>query len=142
MFHKHPPKSASKTLNVKLTTSDNLTIGAWFVLSDEFYRALPISPFPAVLEESIFPALKSHPTILFFHGNGETRALALRVNHYKDFSSRLAANVFAIDYRGFGDSEGTPSEAGVAFDARAAWDWVIKNGAEPEHVLLVGHSLE
>jgi abhydrolase domain-containing protein 12 len=133
--------AASKTLNVELTTSDNLTLGAWFVLSDEFYRALPMTPSPVVLEEGVYAALKSHPTILFLHGNGQTRAFAYRVNIYTGLSSRLNANVFAVDYRGFADSQGTPSESGVALDARAAWDWVIESGADPKNVLLVGHSL-
>lgn len=49
--------------------------------------------------------------------------------------------MLAIDYRGFGDSKGSPSERGLATDARAAFDWLISNGAAPEDVLIVGHSL-
>jgi abhydrolase domain-containing protein 12 len=110
-------------------------------LSDPFYKSLPSPSSPLILEQNVPLALKSRPTILFFHGNAATRAVSLRVSYYKDFSSRLGANVLAIDYRGFADSRGTPSEAGLALDARAAWDWVIENGAKPEDVSLVGHSL-
>jgi len=46
-----------------------------------------------------------------------------------------------IDYRGFGDSEGYPSVEGVAMDARAGWDFLISEGAKPEDVLIMGHSL-
>jgi len=53
----------------------------------------------------------------------------------------LAANVLAIDYRGFADSTGSPSEEGLTRDARAAWDWLVNNGAEQEDILIVGHSL-
>ena len=49
--------------------------------------------------------------------------------------------MLAIDYRGFGDSEGEPSEEGLVADARAAWDWVIEKGARPEDVMIIGHSL-
>jgi abhydrolase domain-containing protein 12 len=49
--------------------------------------------------------------------------------------------VLAIDYRGFGDSKGSPSEHGLATDARAAFDWLISNGAAPQDILIVGHSL-
>jgi len=63
------------------------------------------------------------------------------VQHYQAFASRLRANVFAPDYRGFGDSTGTPSEAGLILDARAAWDWLRSHGAPPESVLVVGNSL-
>jgi abhydrolase domain-containing protein 12 len=63
------------------------------------------------------------------------------VQHYQAFASRLRANVFAPDYRGFGDSTGTPSEAGLIIDARAAWEWLRSRGAPPESVLVVGNSL-
>lgn len=63
------------------------------------------------------------------------------MRHYQAFAARLRANVFAPDYRGFGDSTGTPSEAGLTLDARAAWDWLRESGAPAESVLVVGNSL-
>lgn len=65
----------------------------------------------------------------------------MRVRLYSAFTSRLNTNVLAIDYRGFGDSTGTPTEDGLLTDARAAWDWLIAQGASPQDVLIVGHSL-
>lgn len=50
-------------------------------------------------------------------------------------------NVLAIDYRGFGDSEGYPTEPGLCMDAQAAWDWLIHSGAEPKDIVILGHSL-
>ena len=49
--------------------------------------------------------------------------------------------MFAPDYRGFADSTGTPSEAGLTVDTRAAWDWLRARGASPDSVLVVGSSL-
>lgn len=49
--------------------------------------------------------------------------------------------MLAIDYRGYADSEGVPSEEGLALDGRAAWDWAIANGARPDSIVLVGQSL-
>ena len=85
--------------------------------------------------------MRNHPTILFLHGNGGTRVLPSRIQHYQAFASRLRANVFAPDYRGYADSTGTPSEAGLSLDARASWDWLRSHGAAPENVLIVGNSL-
>ncbi|KDQ62270.1 hypothetical protein JAAARDRAFT_30167 [Jaapia argillacea MUCL 33604] len=134
--------SPSKTLNLQLTTSDNVTLGAWFTLSDPYYQSLPSSPDALTpSSEHIRSALASYPTILYFHGNAATRAVPLRVQHYTTFSSRLHANVLAIDYRGFGDSEGTPSEDGLIRDGRAAWDWLMERGVKGEDVLIVGLSL-
>jgi abhydrolase domain-containing protein 12 len=65
----------------------------------------------------------------------------MRVRLYSAFTSRLDANVLAIDYRGFGDSTGTPTEDGLLTDGRAAWDWLIAQGASPQDVIIVGHSL-
>jgi abhydrolase domain-containing protein 12 len=60
----------------------------------------------------------------------------------------LDSNVIAIDYRGYGDSTGTPSEDGLLLDAQAVWDYVnahaISGGdksAEGKTVVVVGHSL-
>lgn len=85
---------------------------------------------------------KRTPIVLFFHGNAATRAFSARVRHYQAFSSRLGAHVLAIDYRGFADSSGKPSEEGLITDARTALDWLVKDhGVNPEDVLIVGHSL-
>ncbi|KAJ8519232.1 hypothetical protein ONZ45_g3777 [Pleurotus djamor] len=139
-----------KTLNLHLQTSDNITIGAWFILSDSYYQQIHQPPSREELLSTHIPqSLSTRPTILFLHGNAATRAFSARVAYYKAFSSRLGANVLAIDYRGFGDSEGSPSEDGLARDARAGWDWIIDMkkrtpGATTnpgDDVLIVGHSL-
>ncbi|KAJ7644291.1 Alpha/Beta hydrolase protein [Roridomyces roridus] len=129
----------NKTINLRVETADHESLGAWFVLPDSYYHSLPEIPSePALL---IPDALKTHPTILFFHGNAATRAFSARVQQYTAYSSRLGANVLALDYRGFGDSTGNPSEAGLALDARAAWNWLIQNGATADQILILGHSL-
>lgn len=51
-------------------------------------------------------------------------------------------SVFAIDYRGFGKSDGDlPSEATVYEDARLGWDWVVAREADPARRFIYGHSL-
>lgn len=79
--------------------------------------------------------------MLFFHGNAANRAASYRTRLYSSLSSRLGANVLAIDYRGFGDSTGKPSEEGLARDGRAAWDWLIREGASAKSIAVMGHSL-
>ncbi|KDR79360.1 hypothetical protein GALMADRAFT_243390 [Galerina marginata CBS 339.88] len=135
-----------KTVNLKVQSVDNTTLGAWFIFSDPFYRQLPYPPppnsdFSFPQREHIGAALRKNPTILFLHGNTGTRAHPLRTVLYTAFTSRLNANVLAIDYRGFGDSEGHPTVEGVGMDARAGWDYLMSQGANPEDVLILGHSL-
>jgi abhydrolase domain-containing protein 12 len=69
------------------------------------------------------------------------------VRGYSAFSN-LDCNVLAVDYRGFGDSTGTPSEKGLIKDARTVWDYVTGHDsghgikAEGDRgVILVGQSL-
>lgn len=118
-----------------------MSLGAWFVLSDTFYHTLPTRPAPSSFDSIVPTALKTRPTILFFHGNAAARAAPFRVATYSALSSRLAANVLVVDYRGFGDSTGKPSPDGLACDARTTWNWLINAGANPADVLVVGHSL-
>ncbi|KAB5591360.1 Monoacylglycerol lipase ABHD12 [Ceratobasidium theobromae] len=142
-----------KTLNLELITSDDVRLGAWFVAADGFYQKHlrlepPVKNSPVNLDEkrdvlsTLLPlALSTHPTILFLHGNAMTRAFSYRTRLYSSLTSRLDANVLAIDYRGFGDSEGVPSERGLLLDARAAWDWLIEHGAKEGDITIVGQSL-
>jgi abhydrolase domain-containing protein 12 len=120
--------------------ADNETLSSWFTFSDPFYAAhkADLLRSPSSSNQLIRTALRTHPTVLFLHGNGTTR-----MQHYQAFASHLRANVFVPDYRSFGDSEsmGTPSEAGLILDARATWDQLRSHGAPPESVLVVGNSL-
>ncbi|KAA1473802.1 alpha/beta-hydrolase [Dentipellis sp. KUC8613] len=140
--YEHPEKSVLapfKARNVRIHTPDNETIGAWFTVADRFYKSR--AGAGPLTDDAITAALQQHPTVLFFHGNAATRVLKRRIAYYQAYSNRLGANVLAIDYRGFGDSTGTPSEEGLEIDARAAWDWLEARGARQEDILVVGNSL-
>ena len=139
---------------MRIQTADNETLGAWFTFADPFYAehkktllsipAANVSSPESVAtsrDDFIRAALRAHPTILFLHGTTGTRVVRFRVEHYQAYATRLRANVLAPDYRGFGDSTGTPSEAGLTVDARASWDWLRAHGASPDSVLVVGSSL-
>ena len=137
---------AQKAANVNITTQDNVRLGAWIILSDSFYTSSNLSPVTSRSSSTpshtlISSALSLYPTVIYFHGNGGTRAVSFRVASYASYTTRLGANVLALDYRGYADSEGTPSEEGLLKDARAAWQWVIDHGADPEDIVLVGQSL-
>lgn len=122
-----------------------MKLGAWHILPDNYHRSLSTSPLtsPGKLTEADYDrALCEHPTIIYLHGNAANRAAPFRTASYAQFTSRLQANVLAIDYRGFGDSEGTPSEDGLVNDAMAAWDWVqAKRSACKGSTLLPGEGV-
>lgn len=100
--------------DVRLETSDGLELGAW-------YRAPP----------------PDGPVLVVFNGNAGNRAGRATLG------SRFAAEGFGVllfDYRGYGGNPGSPTEAGLARDARAAARFVTDRS--PGHpVVYYGESL-
>jgi abhydrolase domain-containing protein 12 len=90
------------------------------------------SSSPSSSDDLIHTALRTHPTTLFLHGNGGTRVLPSRIQHYQ---------AFAPGCRGYGDATSMPNEAWLTLDVRASWDWRRSHGAAQENVLVVGNSL-
>jgi fermentation-respiration switch protein FrsA (DUF1100 family) len=79
--------------------------------------------------------------VLFLHGNASTIASRMNVNHYARLRA-LGVNVFAPEYRGYNGLDGVPSEAAVAADARAAYDYLRQREAvPPERLVIYGWSL-
>jgi fermentation-respiration switch protein FrsA (DUF1100 family) len=71
---------------------------------------------------SSFP-WRQRQTVVYFHGNAD------HIDAYWDrleILFRLGYTIFAVDYRGFGRSEGSPSEQGLYNDAQATVDHVIR----------------
>jgi len=55
---------------------------------------------------------------------------------------RLGYSSLIVDYRGYGQSTGSPSEEGTYRDAEAAWDWLTsRQGLAPGDIVLLGESL-
>jgi hypothetical protein len=78
-------------------------------------------------------------TVLDFHGNGGN--LSDRVTLYARWH-RMGLAVYAVDYRGYGRSQGTPSEQGLYRDARASWaDLTGALAVPPEQIVISGRSL-
>ena len=79
------------------------------------------------------------PVVLWFHGNAGN--LGMWLEEYEEVVA-LGAEVMAVDYRGFGRSEGSPNEEGVYHDADAAWEYLVKDrGVTPENVVIYGYSI-
>jgi fermentation-respiration switch protein FrsA (DUF1100 family) len=85
------------------------------------------------------PAGGASRAVLFLHGN------AGNASHRLPNAAALAglgAQVLLLDYRGYGLSEGSPSEAGVYADARAGLAHLVETRGIPEgRVVLFGRSV-
>ncbi len=78
--------------------------------------------------------------VLFCHGNAGN--VTCHTRHLREMYRRLGVSVLVFDYRGFGRSEGSPSESGVLMDARAARAWLAeRTGVTEEEIVLWGESL-
>lgn len=76
--------------------------------------------------------------VLFLHGNAGN--VTHRARHIRAWREAGAA-VLVIDYRGYGRSEGRPTEAGLYEDALAGYRYLRGRGYAPERILVHGESL-
>lgn len=85
------------------------------------------------------PAERPRGTILFCHGNAGN--ISHRLESIQIFH-RLKLSTFIFDYRGYGESEGKPTEQGTYLDAEAAWRYLVeKRRVEPTDIIIFGRSL-
>ena len=61
----------------------------------------------------IIPVYKVPPTFIMFHGNAGN--IGHRLGNAYLLYSHTGGNIFLLEYRGYGKSEGTPSERGKRF---------------------------
>lgn len=84
---------------------------------------------------------KDYPSILYFHGNGETVA---DYQWIAPFYNQRGLNLFVADYRGYGLSEGRPTVSNMISDAHAIFkgfrEIISKEGFKPS-LFLMGRSL-
>jgi fermentation-respiration switch protein FrsA (DUF1100 family) len=81
--------------------------------------------------------MKHLPTLFYFGGNAEEVSLNM-----EDFVQKLSANVVMVNYRGFGQSQGSPEEGSLKSDALAIYDAVAeKYRLSPGNAMAWGRSI-
>ncbi|NNE60417.1 MAG: alpha/beta hydrolase [Woeseia sp.] len=84
-------------------------------------------------------ARDAHGTVLFLHGNAGN--ISHRLDSIAIFNA-LGLDVLIIDYRGYGQSDGSTSEQGTYRDAEAAWHYLAEERAiDPSRIIIFGRSL-
>jgi len=105
--------------DVTVETADKLKLHCWFLKQEDTANA---------------------PTLIFFQENAGN--MGMRLPSMNEFYRRLGMNVFMVSYRGYGRSEGTPTEEGLQLDAQAALDAVwARPDVDKTRILLLGRSL-
>lgn len=106
----------SDTTEVKLKGKDGIAVTAWF------------TP----------PTEDNNTVMIYFHGNAGN--LADRTEKLKSFIN-TGMGVLALSYRGYGSSDGSPSEQGIYNDARATLAYAQELGFDLKNTLIYGESL-
>ncbi|CAN1805902.1 Alpha/beta hydrolase domain-containing protein WAV2 [Linum perenne] len=119
--------------DVWLRSSDGVRLHAWFI--------------------KLFPDCRG-PTILFFQENAGRMKLksfslnyrltdiAHRLEMVRIMLQKLQCNVFMLSYRGYGASDGIPSQQGITKDAQAAFDHLCqRSDIDTSRIVVFGRSL-
>jgi len=85
-----------------------------------------------------FETVGSPLVTLYLHGNAGY--LSIYSEHLQAIRE-AGHSVLMIDYRGYGQSTGSPNEAGLYLDAQAAYEWLRKRGYPAERIVVQGLSL-
>ncbi|HEV8455599.1 MAG TPA: alpha/beta hydrolase [Gemmatimonadales bacterium] len=114
-----PPSLGLPIQRVEITTEDAVNLVAWII--------------PAEPPSSLW--------LLVCHGNAGNLSEFDRPVHYAGLRE-LGLNLLAFDYRGYGESGGAPSEAGLYRDADAAYRYLTdQRGVPASRIVVFGHSL-
>lgn len=113
-----PRQTGLEFEDIFFTTRDGVQLNGWFV------------PHP-----------DARSTLIWFHGNAGN--ISHRVENIKLLHDLVKVNIFIFDYRGYGRSDGRPSEEGTYLDGEAALELIRKKiGTDAEtKIILFGRSL-
>ncbi|XP_005603522.3 protein ABHD12B isoform X2 [Equus caballus] len=132
---KKPEVKIPHTVNFYLRVEPGVTLGIWHTVPScrgEDAKGKDRSWYEAALRDG-------NPIIVYLHGSAENRAAPHRIKLVKVLSDG-GFHVLSVDYRGFGDSTGKPTEEGLTADALFVYEWTkARSGTTP--VCLWGHSL-
>uniref|UniRef100_K3XBT1 AB hydrolase-1 domain-containing protein n=1 Tax=Globisporangium ultimum (strain ATCC 200006 / CBS 805.95 / DAOM BR144) TaxID=431595 RepID=K3XBT1_GLOUD len=117
--YRHPGEFNIDYEDLMIPTADGVRIHAWLMKQ---------------------PNHSARPTIIFFHGNAGN--IGYRLPNAVHLYRKVGANVLLVDYRGFGHSEGEPSEQGLKMDAEAALDAMYtRSDIDKSSIVVFGRSL-
>ncbi|KAM9381008.1 protein ABHD12B [Phaethornis superciliosus] len=132
---RRPELLLNNTISLYLPTEPGVTVGIWHTVPGS-RGAEAQGKDQRWYEEALGD---THPIIIYLHGNGGTRAASHRIQFLKAMGA-ADFHILALDYRGYGDSSGHPTESGLTTDALALYDWA-KARSGNSSILFWGHSL-
>ncbi|KZT55655.1 alpha/beta-hydrolase [Calocera cornea HHB12733] len=118
--------------DVELLTPDNVKLQAYLMLNGYGHEEEK--------EHYSEPRAMRRPTVFLLHANAGN--MGHRLPLARIFYLKMHCNVFMLSYRGYGLSEGTPSEKGIRIDAQTALQWIVNHPVlKDTKIFLYGQSL-
>jgi abhydrolase domain-containing protein 12 len=110
--------------NIYMKTSDVLILKGWHLLQSNCETHVA----NLIIEERrddyfSFSLARSNRVVFYFHDSFGSRAYPFRIHIIKKLATILQAHVITIDYRGFADSDGWPTEEGLIKDVKSTLQW-------------------
>ncbi len=108
----HTPRAVGLAYReIFFKTKDDVTLHAWFIPAQE-------------------------PKAVALHCHGNSGNISDRIDTIKIYYD-MGFSLFIFDYRGYGKSNGKPSEKGTYKDAEAAWNYLVEEmGIAPGNIIL------
>eukprot|EP00344_Euplotes_crassus_P007281 CAMPEP_0196999336 /NCGR_PEP_ID=MMETSP1380-20130617/4556_1 /TAXON_ID=5936 /ORGANISM="Euplotes crassus, Strain CT5" /LENGTH=258 /DNA_ID=CAMNT_0042416243 /DNA_START=140 /DNA_END=916 /DNA_ORIENTATION=+ len=117
---KSPTEHEMEFEDVYVTTKDHIKLHGWFIKTEQ-------DP-------------KSSPTIIFFHANAGN--IGFRLPNIVGLVKKSEVNVLIVGYRGYGHSQGKPTEADLKMDTQSVFDWALEHEQiNNDKIYLFGRSL-
>eukprot|EP00884_Botryococcus_braunii_P004879 jgi/Botrbrau1/14392/Bobra.0014s0040.2 len=115
--------------DVELIAEDGTPLHAWFMYPKGWTGTGTVAKH-----------LLSRPVIVFFQENAGN--MAMRLPFLRILAIACDCSIFALSYRGYGLSKGSPNESGLKQDARAAFEYLWhRKDIDPTKIVLFGKSL-
>lgn len=114
---RNPAERGIQYEDIYITTSDSLSIHSWLMKRPE-----PCAPL-----------------LIFFHGNSGN--LGFRLELLEKIYKEVKVSILAVSYRGYGFSNGKPSEQGLYNDAEAIIKYSLDSGLGKNQLFIYGESL-
>ena len=85
------------------------------------------------------PSAGSEKLLIYFHGNAGN--IYHRLSDLQQLQ-RFGINIIGVSYRGYGKSDGSPSEAGIYLDGNAVYQHAVEQlGFTAENIIILGRSI-
>jgi uncharacterized protein len=134
------PTATSKLVDSALFHPDAYPVGKWKKDDLNVEDAWFVTPEGVKLNGWYTEAKNPRAVVLYAEGNGGN--ITNRRALLELYREKLNASILIFDYEGYGRSEGTPSQAAILADARAARSWLADRAlVDEKDIVLVGNSL-